>query len=43
MELEYIGNNRKYRQLSSEERKKIEVYLTLNYSISKKENTIVNT
>ena len=35
MELEYIGNGRKYKQLSSEERGKIEAYLTLKYSISK--------
>ena len=34
MKLEYIGNGRKYKQLSSEERGKIEAYLTLNYSIS---------
>ena len=34
MELEYIGNGKKYKQLSSEERGKIEAYLTLNYSIS---------
>ena len=32
---EYIGNDGKYKQLSSEERGKIEAYLTLNYSISK--------
>ena len=31
---EYIGNDGKYKQLSSEERGKIEAYLTLNYSIS---------
>lgn len=31
----YIGNDGKYKQLSSEERGKIEAYLTLNYSISK--------
>ena len=32
---EYIRNNGKYKQLSPEERGKIEAYLTLNYSISK--------
>ena len=32
---EYIRNNGKYKQLSSEERGKIEAYLTLNYSILK--------
>ncbi len=35
MEPGYIENEGKYKQLSSEERGKMEAYLTLDYSISK--------